>query len=86
MGSIAQAPSGVHKNLCTISESRGISKTIWGFRFEGFQMKNNHISLNQIAPKFMNNFSINEPLRNIPIHVQTYVCTTQHSGKISRII
>ena len=34
-----------------------ISKTIWGLRFEGFQIKNNHISVNWIPPKFMNNFS-----------------------------
>ena len=31
-------PSGVQKLLCMISGSRGISKTIWGIKFQEFEI------------------------------------------------
>ena len=55
MGSIA--PSGVQKHFCTISESRGISKTICGIIFQELQIMNDLISLNMIPTLFMHNFS-----------------------------
>ena len=39
MGSIAL--SGVQKHFCIISGSRDISKTIWGIRFQEFEIVNN---------------------------------------------
>ena len=47
MGSTAL--SGVQKHFCTISGSQGISKPIWGIKFQEFQIMNNLISLNMIS-------------------------------------
>ena len=51
------ALSGVQKHFCTISGSHGLSKKIWGTKFQEFEIKNNLISLNLILPRYMHNFS-----------------------------
>ena len=63
VGSIA--PSGVQKQFCTISGSRGISKEILGTRFQKFERMNNLIALNLILPRFMHTFSSYEHFRRL---------------------
>ena len=59
----------LQKHFGTISGSQGISKNIWGTRFQEFELINNLISLNLIPPISMHNFSSYEHFRglgNIP--------------------
>ena len=46
-----QARPGVQNHCNAISGNRGISKTIWGIRFDEFEILNNLISLNLILPR-----------------------------------
>ena len=63
VGSIA--PSGVQMHFYAISGSCGISKKIWGTRFQEFEIMNNLISLN--PPRLMHNFSSYEYLEGLQI-------------------
>ena len=58
------ALSGVQKHFCTISGNRGISKAIWGIRFQEFKMMDNLISWNLIPQGFIHNFSSYEHFRS----------------------
>ena len=87
MGSTAL--SGVQKHFCTISGSQGISKPIWGIKFQEFQIMNNLISLNMISTWCMHDFSSYKHFRGLAgkynisevtflgmFHVQSHFCTT----------
>ena len=50
------ALSGVQKHFSTISGSQGLSKKIWGTKFQELEIMNNLISLNLILPQYMHNF------------------------------